>query len=61
MGERGVKGYFHFNRDWKFDRVGVKKDTLGVRFGWSKLWDEYRTGPRDRLPPLGNFSKLTIG
>ena len=47
----------YFNRDWKLDRVGVKKDSPGIRFAWSKLWDEYRTGPKDRLPDVRLFCK----
>lgn len=50
----------YFNRDWKIDRAGVKKDSPGIRFTWSKQWDEYRTGPKDRLPDVRNFSKPTI-
>ena len=50
----------YFNRDWKLDRAGVKKDSPGIRFTWSKQWDEYRTGPKERLPNVGNFSKPTV-
>jgi len=50
----------YFNRDWKLDRAGVKKDSPGIRFSWSKQWDEYRTGPKDRLPDVRNFSKPTV-
>jgi hypothetical protein len=50
----------YFNRDWKLDRAGVKKDSPGIRFTWSKQWDEYRTGPKDRLPDVRNFSKPTV-
>jgi hypothetical protein len=50
----------YFNRDWKLDRAGIKKDSPGIRFTWSKQWDEYRTGPRDRLPDFRNFSKPTV-
>ncbi len=50
----------YFNRDWKLDRAGVKKDSPGIRFNWSKQWDEYRTGPKDRLPDVRNFSKPTV-
>ena len=50
----------YFNRDWKLDRTGVKKDSPGIRFTWSKQWDEYRTGPKDRLPDVRNFSKPTV-
>lgn len=50
----------YFNRDWKLDRAGVKKDSPGIRFTWSKQWDEYRTGAKDRLPDVRNFSKPTV-
>lgn len=50
----------YFNRDWMLDRAGVKKDSPGIRFTWSKLWDEYRTGPRERLPNVKSFSKPTV-
>lgn len=50
----------YFNRDWRLDRAGVKKDSPGIRFSWSKLWDEYRTGPKERLPDLRSFSKPTV-
>lgn len=50
----------YFNRDWMLDRAGVKKDSPGIRFTWSKQWDEYRTGPKDRLPNVKNFSKPSV-
>ena len=50
----------YFNRDWKLDRAGVKKDSPGIRFTWSKQWDEYRTGTKERLPDVRFFSKPTV-
>jgi hypothetical protein len=37
----------YFNRDWALP--GVKRDSVGIRAKWSRLWSEYRTSPR-RLP-----------
>lgn len=42
----------YFARDWKLD--GVKKDSVGTRRQWSKLWKDYRVGIRP-LPSPGDF------
>jgi hypothetical protein len=50
---RDVKKQY-FARDWKLS--GVKKDSVGTRKQWSKIWYNYR---RDlRLPPVAAFSVL---
>ncbi len=41
----------YFARDWKLDRVGVKKDTPGMRAAWARTWTEYLDNP-DRLPRI---------
>lgn len=42
----------YFNRDWNL--AGVKKDMLGIRKQWAKLWVEYRKYPK-KLPPATNY------
>lgn len=37
----------YFNRDWSLP--GIKRDSVGIRAKWSRLWSEYRASPR-RLP-----------
>lgn len=44
----------YFARDWKLS--GVKKDSVGTRRQWSKLWSDHREG--GPLPAPGEFSKL---
>lgn len=44
----------YFARDWKLS--GVKKDSVGTRRQWSKLWADHREG--GPLPGPGEFSKL---
>jgi hypothetical protein len=43
----------YFARDWKL--AGVKKDSVGTRKQWSKLWYDYRRDPV-RLPPVRAYS-----
>ncbi|WP_447763399.1 hypothetical protein [Sphingopyxis panaciterrae] len=47
----------YFSRDWKLAGAGVKKDSVGTRRQWSKLWATHRQqgGPP---PPAGDFAKL---
>lgn len=45
----------YFDRDWKLD--GVKKDAVGTRRQWSKLWQDYRLGVRP-MPPPSEFKVL---
>jgi hypothetical protein len=51
---RDVKKQY-FARDWKL--AGVKKDSVGTRKQWSKIWYNYRRDPL-RLPAVGAFSVL---
>ncbi len=53
----GVKEKY-FARDWKLG--GVKKDSVGIRKRWSKLWVEYRKDPQ-MLPQVGNFRQPEVG
>lgn len=48
----------YFARDWKLG--GVKKDSVGIRKRWSKLWVEYRKDPQ-MLPQVGNFRQPELG
>jgi hypothetical protein len=48
----------YFARDWKLS--GVKKDSVGIRKRWSKLWVEYRKDPQ-MLPQVGNFRQPEVG
>lgn len=45
----------YFARDWKTE--GVKKDSVGSRKQWSKIWYVYRRDPRS-LPRVSLFSEL---
>jgi hypothetical protein len=45
----------YFARDWKL--AGVKKDAVGTRKQWSKLWQVYRLDPKG-LPSVKAFSTL---
>jgi hypothetical protein len=47
----GEVDHRYFARDWKLDRVGVKKDTPGMRAAWARTWTEYLDSP-DRLPRI---------
>lgn len=51
---RDVKKQY-FARDWKL--AGVKKDSVGTRKQWSKIWYNYRRDPL-RLPAVAAFSIL---
>lgn len=48
----------YFARDWKLDGAGVKKDSVGTRRQWSRLWANYRQrgGPP---PKIDEFAKLS--
>lgn len=48
----------YFARDWKLD--GVKKDSVGTRKQWSKLWSNYRSGAIS-MPGPAAFSQLFKG
>jgi hypothetical protein len=48
----------YFARDWKL--VGVKKDSVGTRRQWSKLWAQHRQSG-GAAPPTAEFSKLFKG
>jgi hypothetical protein len=43
----------YFARNWRL--AGVKKDSVGTRKQWSKLWCDYRRDPK-RLPDVKLFS-----
>jgi len=48
----------YFSRDWKL--IGVKKDSVGTRRQWSRLWAQHRQSGGN--PPLSQeFSKLFKG
>lgn len=49
----------YFNRDWKLDRAGVKKDSPGIRTSWARTWDEYRQNP-ERLPRIENYRPSVV-
>ena len=53
----GVKVKY-FARDWKLG--GVKKDSVGIRKRWSKLWVEYRKDPQN-LPQVGSYRQPEVG
>jgi hypothetical protein len=44
----------YFNRDWKLS--GQKKDGVGLRKNWAKLWVDYRKDPI-RMPNSGEYKK----
>lgn len=44
----------YFARDWRLE--GVKKDSVGTRRQWSKLWTNYRQ--QGSLPAPGEFAKI---
>jgi hypothetical protein len=44
----------YFNRDWKL--TGAKKDSVGIRNNWSKLWVDYRKDPL-RMPKSSEYRK----
>jgi hypothetical protein len=48
----------YFARDWKLE--GVKKDSVGTRKQWSKLWANHRKGVI-QMPAPGMFSQLFKG
>lgn len=45
----------YFARDWKLG--GVKKDAVGTRRAWSRLWFNYRQSPT-ALPKVDEYRKL---
>lgn len=49
----------YFSRDWKLDRVGVKKDTPGIRATWARTWDEYIAAP-ERLPRIEKYTSPAL-
>jgi hypothetical protein len=51
---RDVKKQY-FARDWQL--AGVKKDSVGTRKQWSKIWYNYRRDPL-RVPAVGAFRSL---
>ncbi|MHC2432713.1 ParB N-terminal domain-containing protein [Bradyrhizobium sp. USDA 4451] len=51
---RDVKKQY-FARDWKL--AGVKKDSVGTRKQWAKIWYNYRRDPL-RVPAVSAFSVL---
>jgi hypothetical protein len=44
----------YFNRDWKL--AGQKKDGVGLRKNWAKLWVDYRKDPQ-RMPNSAEYKK----
>lgn len=48
----------YFDQDWGLDKTGQKKDSTGIRYNWSKIWDEYRSNPV-RLPKPNMYTKAT--
>jgi len=47
----------YFSRDWKLLGAGVKKDSVGTRRQWSKLWATHRQ-QGGNPPAAAEFSKL---
>lgn len=47
----------YFSRDWKLLGAGVKKDSVGTRRQWSKLWATHRQ-QGGNPPTAAEFSKL---
>lgn len=47
----------YFARDWKLDGAGVKKDSVGTRRQWSRLWANHRQNGGSPPAP-GEFVKL---
>lgn len=48
----------YFARDWKLE--GVKKDSVGIRKQWAKLWSNHRRGVTS-IPAPAAFSQLYKG
>ena len=45
----------YFDKDWKFEGKGFKKDSPGIRKQWADIWVEYRKNPAN-LPDRRRFS-----
>jgi len=44
----------YFNRDWNL--ANTKKDSVGIRGNWAKLWVDYRKDPQ-RMPKSSEYKK----
>ncbi|MFJ9775578.1 hypothetical protein ACIRVF_30760 [Kitasatospora sp. NPDC101157] len=45
----------YFDRDWRMEGRGIKKDTPVIRRTWASLWSEYRKNP-ESLPKVTSYN-----